>query len=69
MPKKHDIIEINGFVVSETDAAYWFSPGKADKNGKILRYWIPKSQCEWDGSTGLGTMQMPEWLALEKGII
>lgn len=34
-------------------------------NGK--KEWVPKSQCEYDG--GDQTLQIPEWLAIEKGFV
>ena len=66
MPKNHNIVEIAGEVFHETDAAYQFSDGTR-KHGNLLpeKTWVPKSQCEWDGET----MQMPEWLAIEKGFL
>lgn len=58
MKKNHDVIEIAGVVIAETDNAYRFHDGK-------ITDWIPKSQCEWDAKDK--TMQMPEWLAKSKG--
>jgi hypothetical protein len=54
------IIEIEGEVHGETENAYRFFDGETTA-------WLPKSQCEWDDEDE--TMQMPEWLALEKGFI
>ena len=45
----------------ETEKAYHFS---ADGNETV---WLPKSQCGWDEHTE--TMTMPEWLAIDKGLI
>jgi hypothetical protein len=68
MPKKHDIIEITGEVLHETEDAYLFTDGTKEKDGKnTVNVWLPKSQCEWD--KGDKTMQLPEWLALDKGLI
>ena len=58
--KNHDIIEIAGELRHETDKAYLLFDG--DK-----KVWLPKAQCEWD--EGSKTMQMPEWLAMERGLI
>lgn len=60
MSKNHDIIEIAGELRGETDKAYQLFDGK-----KIE--WVPKSQCEWDEKNK--TMQMPEWLAMDKGFL
>ena len=58
--KNHDIIEIAGELRHETEKAYQLFDGSKT-------VWIPKSQAEWDAHSK--TMQMPEWLALEKGLI
>jgi hypothetical protein len=60
MTKNHDIIEIAGELRHETENAYRFYDG-----GKTV--WIPKSQAEWRETDK--TMQLPEWLALERGLI
>jgi len=60
MSKNHDIIEIAGELRHETEKAYQFFDGK-------VTVWIPKSQAEFDADAK--TMQMPEWLALERGLI
>ena len=61
----HDLVDIEGTIQGESERAYRF------------RYadgycWLPKSQVEWSPPTSgraLGTMTMPEWLAMEKGLI
>jgi hypothetical protein len=60
MKKNHDIIEIAGELRRETDKAHLLFDG-----GKEV--WVPKSMCEWDARDK--TMQMPEWVALDKGLI
>lgn len=60
MTKNHDIIEIAGEIRGETEKAYRFYDGKVTE-------WVPKSQCEWDEKDK--TMQIPEWLAMDKGFI
>jgi hypothetical protein len=60
MPKNHDIIEIAGELRPGTDLAYKFFDGSRT-------VFLPKSIAEWDADSK--TMQMPEWLALEKGLI
>lgn len=60
MSKNHDIIEIAGEIRGETDKAYRLYDGKTTE-------WVPKSQCEWDEKDK--TMQMPEWLATDKGFL
>ena len=60
MAKNHDIIEIAGEIRGESEKAYRLYDGKKTE-------WVPKSQCEWDEKDK--TMQMPEWLAMDKGFI
>ncbi len=60
MSKNHDIIEIAGELRGETDKAYRLFDGKKTE-------WVPKSQCDWDEKDK--TMQMPEWLATDKGFL
>jgi len=60
MSKNHDIIEIAGELRGETEKAYRLYDGKKTE-------WVPKSQCEWDEKDK--TMQMPEWLAMDKGFL
>ena len=66
--RNHDIVEVSCSVVKETPAAYLIDAGltKADKVTPAY-VWVPKSECEWDD--GDKTMQMPEWLATDKGLI
>jgi hypothetical protein len=58
--KNHNIIEIAGELGHETEKAYQFFDGK-------VTVWLPKSQAEWDAHSK--TMQMAEWLAMERGLI
>lgn len=73
MARNHEIIEIDGTIIWETDSAYLFTDGSMLKmpdgtsSAQQKAQWLPKSQCEWDARDN--TMQMPEWLALEKGFI
>ena len=54
------VIDIAGELRGETENAYRFFDGATIA-------WLPKSQVEWDQDAK--TMTMPEWLALEKGLI
>jgi hypothetical protein len=56
--------------VHETAAAYGVT--EDDPDDPVV--WLPKSQCEVDRSTasGLGnvcTFTVPEWLAIDKGLV
>ena len=57
---KSDLVDIAGEIRCETDKAFQFFDG-------ATTVWLPKSQCEWDQDDK--TMAMPEWLALDKGLI
>lgn len=57
---KSDLVDISGEVEGETKLAYRFNDGT-----QVV--WLPKSQCEWD--QGAKEMTMPEWLAVDKGLV
>lgn len=59
MIKKHDIIELEIFPLKETEKAVMV------KNLKGKDVWLPKSQIEVDDDG----IQLPEWLALDNGLI
>lgn len=58
--QSRELADISGEIHGETERAYRFYDGKT-------MVWLPKSQCEWDDQSHV--MTMPEWLALEKGLI
>lgn len=58
MKKNHDIISIPASIRHETEKAYLIDDGKAG-------VWLPKSACEFDE----GELQLPEWLAIDKGLV
>lgn len=55
-----DQVEVDCEVVGETELAWEIDDGDTE-------VWLPKSQTEWLDDEGI--MMMPEWLALEKGLI
>lgn len=55
----HDLVEISGEIRAQTDKAIQLFDG--DKP-----VWLPRSQIEINDD---GTVTMPEWLALDKGLI
>lgn len=62
--KNHDIIEISCQKKHETEKAILVV------NLKDKDVWLPKSQIEIDSDEkGIVELQMPEWLALDKGLI
>lgn len=67
MGQNHDIIEITGTRHRETEKAIFFSDDGVQKNA----VWLPKSQIEITETDGGSTVvvDIPEWLADEKGLI
>lgn len=63
---KSDIIDIDVAVEARTEKAVLVHDG--DKNNAV---WLPLSQIEISptGIGGIETVSLPEWLALEKGLI
>jgi hypothetical protein len=63
---KSDLIEIAAEKRADREKAVAIYDGRDDDSGKEIWTWLPKSQIEDNGD---GTFTMPEWLALEKGLI
>lgn len=63
---KSNVIDIDGAVEAETEKAVLFHDG--DKTKAV---WLARSQVEIEetGFAGVVTVTLPEWLALEKGLI
>lgn len=68
MKKDHDLVDVDAVELRrETEKAYGLSQGEIDpKTNKEILIWVPKSQVEKNDD---GTFTMPEWLALDKGLI
>lgn len=67
MKKNHNIITLNCVVKAETEKAYLIEADMGEA-------WFPKSAVEVDRGAGFHTgvcdsVQMPEWMAMDKGII
>ena len=58
------MIEVDCDLKYETDKAYLIVKGDQE-------YWLPKSQVETDCTVPQngGTIYVPEWLAIEKGLV
>lgn len=65
--RNHEIVEVSAVLLHETEKAYCFDSGKIDDQRRAIGIWIPKSQCEFTEEDGC--LQLPEWLALERGLI
>ena len=61
-----DLIDITVQKMHETDAAVLVTDTTAEKS-----VWLPKAQIEIEASEvpGLHTVTLPEWLAIEKGLV
>lgn len=65
MKKNHDIITLECTVKHETEKAYLIE-------GDMGEAWFPKSAVDVERATGQGgadVVQLPEWMAIDKGII
>lgn len=62
-----DIVEVSVEVHHETEKA-WFVSDDGERDNAV---WIPKSQIEGQKKLGpaLYEFSLPEWLALDKGLI
>jgi hypothetical protein len=62
---KSDIIDIKGMVHVQTEKAVLFSTDGNRANAE----WLPLSQIEVENAHPIWTITLPEWLAMEKGLI
>ncbi|ASS56851.1 hypothetical protein [Rhizobium leguminosarum] len=64
---KSDLVDIAACRHAETESAIKIS----ETNDASKAVWIPKSQCQIanDGHANFVTVTMPEWLAIEKGLV
>jgi len=65
---KSDIIDLRLVLVAQTEKAILVNENE-DNSGKSI--WLPKSKVEFDDVTigTITTVTLPEWLALDKGLI
>lgn len=57
---KSNVIDIEGRLKHQTPQAYLFN---SDDDGED--YWIPKTQADYAD----GVLTLPEWLAIDKGMV
>jgi hypothetical protein len=63
---KSDLIDIEVEILHETADAYLIH------DGGVKKVWLPKSEVEIEITRPMqriGTLTLPEWLALERGLI
>lgn len=58
--KNHDLVDIDVDLVRQTENAFLV------KDDKDKEHWLPKSQVEHNGGT---SFTMPEWLAVDRGLV
>lgn len=64
---KSNLVDVDAVELKrETEKAYGLSMGELDENDREILIWVPKSQVEKNDD---GTFTMPEWLAMDKGLI
>lgn len=61
MVRSDRLVDVEARLRLETERARCFDVGKP------IDVWIPKSQHEWDD--GEQKITMPEWLAIDKGLV
>ena len=72
MHKEQETVEIDCKVVHRTANATLIDDGQTDKQGKPKHTWLPNSQIVgWikDGKDKITGVEIPEWLAKDKGLI
>lgn len=63
---RNEIVEVDGAIEARTDKAILFHTG--DKTQAV---WLPRNQIQIDdtGFPEIFTVSMPEWMALDRGLI
>lgn len=66
MSRHHDIVDLDVQVLHETEKAVLVT-ADVPENG----VWLPRSKIEIEpsGIAGIFSVSLPEWLAIEKGLI
>jgi hypothetical protein len=61
-----DYADFDVQLLHETDRAYLVTETIPE-----MGFWIPKSQCQLEETSvgGIYTLSLPEWLAVEKGLL
>ena len=59
MKPRRELVDIEGEIRAQTEKAIQFYDGKTTA-------WLPRSQIEINDD---GTVTMPEWLAMDKGLV
>ena len=54
------MVEISGEVWEERDKSWCFYDGS-------VKVWLPKSRCKWNPDEKI--MTIPEWIAIEDGLV
>lgn len=65
--RSDSLVDVDCEVRKETPTQIAVWAGAKDKQGKEVWAWLPRSQCEIDDAAG--TVTMPEWLAIDRGLV
>lgn len=66
MAREPEYVEIDAMPIRETAKAWGIDSGQHDKKNNPIIAWLPKSICQYDGER---TFCVPEWLAIENGLV
>ena len=72
-----DLTKIQLRLLYSTDRAYKFTEDEREEDGRFITYWLPKSQVEIEpiistslkGPQDIYEVELPVWMAREKGLI
>lgn len=66
------LAEIDCSLITSTMDALCVDIGDTDKDGRVVKYWVPRSHVyDWeeDEHGNLTQITMPEWSAIQKGLV
>lgn len=63
------LIDIACQIMAEREKAIAVADGTTHDDGKLKWFWLPRSQIEIEPNGKSFIVTMPEWLAIEKGLL
>ena len=70
--RKSNIVDITCMIVSEREKAVAITDGTTEEyNGRERQkwFWLPRSEIEIESDGDAYIISMPDWLAMEKGLV
>lgn len=61
-----EMVCITAELIHTSDGAYLITNGDTDDDDYLIEVWLPKSQTTVNSD---GTFTIPEWLAIDKGLV